>query len=231
MNRARPPTVNTATPLDTAARLQPRGSGSALGPRGSAAQTDSVAAARSRPPEAPPTAAQPASSAAVRQPATGRLTISGLPAQGTAFVDDQWRAGTSFTLPAGTHVISLVAPGYERTSYTVEVKPGESVNLRFPATRLGPTPPKVGEPTQTAPPQTAAPPKPGILVVRTLGGWARIYVDNVLRREGSSHRDTLAAGNHNLRLEREGFVTIDTTVTVRAGELELVTLTMKPREP
>jgi serine/threonine protein kinase len=102
------------------------------------------------------------------------------------------------------------------------------------ATPLRPEP-RPNQPTRAAPSQTTAPPvappEPGVLVVRTTGGWARIYVDNVLRREGTSHRDTLPAGEHQIRLEREGFLTIDTTVTVGAGALELVTLTMRPREP
>ena len=71
----------------------------------------------------------------------------------------------------------------------------------------------------------------GVLVVRTTGGWARISVDGVFRREGSSHRDSLPAGPHTLRLERAGYVTIDTTVTLQAGETRLVTIAMRQGNP
>ncbi len=113
-----------------------------------------------------------------------------------------------------------------------QAAPGATTGQPIAVRPLTPAEPKART-TQSAPPRAApprvAPSQPGVLVVRTLGGWARIYVDNVLRREGTSHRDTVRAGDHTLRLEREGYVTIDTTVTVRAGELEIVTLTMRPR--
>jgi len=233
MNSARPLARGSTTPLDTVTRqeLGREAADSGAQIQGGTERRDSATVARS--PSAPPTpnTSESRAPAGVSAPTTGRLAISGLPAQGTVFIDDQWRPGTSFTLPAGTHVVTLAAPGYERTSYTVEVKPGESVGLRFASAPLAVTQPKAGEPTETAPPPTAAaaaaPPRPGILVVRTVGGWARIYVDNALRREGTSHRDSLLAGPHTLRLEREGYVTIDTTVTVRAGETQLVTITMR----
>ena len=61
-----------------------------------------------------------------------------------------------------------------------------------------------------------------VLVVRTVGGWARIYVDGAFRREGTSHRDTLPPGTHTLRLERPGYVTVDTTITLEASETRIV---------
>ena len=64
-------------------------------------------------------------------------------------------------------------------------------------------------------------------MVRTTGGWARIFVDDALRREGRSHRDTLAVGEHQLRLERPGYVTIDTAVTVSANETVTITIPMR----
>lgn len=76
-----------------------------------------------------------------------------------------------------------------------------------------------------APPPVA--PQPGVLVVSITGGWASIYIDDTLRREGRTCRDTLAAGEHSLRLERPGFVTVDTTVTVESGETVTATLTMR----
>jgi len=92
-----------------------------------------------------------------------------------------------------------------------------------------PTESRTGRSTETVPDAAAprtAPVQPGILVVRTMGGWARIYVDNVLRREGTSHRDTLRPGNQILRFEREGRVKVDATTAVR-----VVAITMRAREP
>jgi hypothetical protein len=64
-------------------------------------------------------------------------------------------------------------------------------------------------------------------VVSITGGWASIYVDDALRREGRTYRDTMAPGEHRLRLERPGFVTVDTTINVVPGETLTVTLTMR----
>jgi hypothetical protein len=84
------------------------------------------------------------------------------------------------------------------------------------------------EDTATATRRTPAPaPRSGVLVVSITGGWASIYVDDQLRREGRTHRDTLTAGEHSLRLERPGYVTVDTTVTVEPGETLTVNLPMR----
>lgn len=236
MNSARPLAVTGAPPLDTVTHQQQARDApdTRLTVQGATEQRDSATSAPSASAPPPPSTTERPVPAVVRGPTTGRLTISGLPPQGTVFIDDQLRTGTSFTLPAGTHVISLAAPGFEGTSHTIEVKPGESASLHFAANPLAPPEPRAARPTQTPPPQTdtaaAAPAAPGVLVVRTLGGWARIYVDNALRREGTSHRDSLSAGTHALRLEREGYLTIDTTVTIRAGETQIVTITMRARQ-
>jgi len=234
MNSAGPLAVTGDTRLDTVTHQQ-QGRDAAdtrLPVQGATERRDSTTLARSL--STPPSRTERAVPAVARGPTTGRLTISGLPPQGTVFIDNQLRTGTSFTLPAGTHVISLAAPGFEGTSYTIEVKPGEAATLQFSANSLAPPEPRAAGPAQTPAPQTAtppvAPPSPGVLVVRTLGGWARIYVDSALRREGTSHRDSLSAGTHTLRLEREGYVTIDTTVTIRAGETQLVAITMRMRQ-
>ena len=76
------------------------------------------------------------------------------------------------------------------------------------------------------PPPTAAP-QSGVLIVSITGGWAKISIDGMERREGRTYRDTLTAGEHSLRLERPGFATVDTAVNVEPGETLTVTLTMR----
>jgi len=186
-----------------------------------------------------PAEAQPARPPAP-QPTTGRIRITGLPAGGTVVIDGQRRSGTSFELSSGAHTVRLSAPGFEPGSdTTITLRAGDSVRLPFSATpivRAAPPPPASAEQQRPQVAQPAAPsggpPQPapvqaGILVVRTVGGWARIFVDGALRREGTSHRDSLPPGTHTLRLEREGYVTVDTTVTVRAGETRVVTINMR----
>ena len=57
-----------------------------------------------------------------------------------------------------------------------------------------------------------------VLIIRLTTGWARIYVDGELRGERPVHREGLPPGTHTLRFERPGFRTLDTTLTLRAGQ-------------
>jgi len=70
-------------------------------------------------------------------------------------------------------------------------------------------------------------PRSALLVIQAVGGWAKIYTDGAFRREGTAYRDAVAAGDHRLHLERDGYESIDTTVTVRARDTVLVRLAMR----
>jgi uncharacterized protein YjdB len=60
----------------------------------------------------------------------------------------------------------------------------------------------------------------GIAVVRLLvSPWANLSIDGVRRGVRTRGIDTLTSGvRHTLRFEREGFATVDTSVTLRPGE-------------
>ncbi len=150
------------------------------------------------------------------QPATGRVMLAGLPPNATVLIDGQARTGTSFDLASGSHEIRVLAPGFDQVD-TLDVSAGDVATHRV---RARPIP---------AEPQVAPVPQLGVLVVQTTGGWARIYVDDRFRREGRVHRDTLPAGTHRLRLERPGYVTVDTTVTVEADRTSTVSVAMRRR--
>jgi hypothetical protein len=122
----------------------------------------------------------------------------------------------------------------------VRVQAGEAISLDFRGTPLAGPPAQraetarareqpVAQPIQPARASPAV--QPAILVVRIAGGWARIYVDGVIKRSGTSHRDTLPAGTHTLRLEREGYVTVDTVVTLSPGQTEIVTIPLRRSGP
>jgi len=68
----------------------------------------------------------------------------------------------------------------------------------------------------SAPRRTQAP--MAVLVIRLTSGWARIYVDGDLRGERPVHREQLPPGTHALRFERPGFIPLDTTLTLTAGQ-------------
>ncbi len=90
--------------------------------------------------------------------------------------------------------------------------------------RVEAKPPAVKPPTPSQPPAQSS-----VLVIQTTGGWARIYVDGVLRREGTSHRETLPPGSHTLHFERPGYAPVDTTVTLRRADTLVVRVGMRTR--
>ena len=163
------------------------------------------------------TAQEPEPSPAAPQPTTGRLALAGLPPEAMVLIDDQVRRGTSFDLSPGLHEVRVVAPGFEPAVDTVLVVAGAAITHRVSV-----------RPRPVQPPPTPVA-QFGVLVVRTMGGWARIYVDGALRREGRTYRDTMPVGPHRLRLERPGYITVDTTVTLEAKETRTVTIPMRRR--
>jgi len=66
-----------------------------------------------------------------------------------------------------------------------------------------------------------------VLIIQATGGWAKIYLDGAFRREGTVYRDTVTAGEHRLRLERDGYLPVDTTVSVGVRDTVLVRVTMR----
>jgi len=67
----------------------------------------------------------------------------------------------------------------------------------------------------------------GLLIVQTAGGWARLYVDAGTSHEGTSYRELIQAGKHTIHLERDGYRTVDTTVTVGARDTVVVRLALR----
>ncbi len=77
---------------------------------------------------------------------------------------------------------------------------------------------KVPRPNVPAQPARRSQAQAAVLIIRLTTGWARIYVDGDLRGERPVHREGLPPGTHTLRLERPGFRTLDTMLTLRAGQ-------------
>ncbi len=109
----------------------------------------------------------------------------------------------------------MVARGYETVTLTVDVTPGERVTVPYTGRRLPPP-----EPVQPAQPQT------GVVQI-LIRPWANVFIDGAARGSNTRLVDTLTSGQHTLRFERDGFITVDTTVTIRPGQMMRVPIRMR----
>jgi len=107
----------------------------------------------------------------------------------------------------------------------------EAAEILPPAPAVPAAPDPSGEPRASRPstPRSAQAPM-AVLIIRLTSGWARIYVDGDLRGERPVHREQLPPGTHALRFERPGFISLDTTLTLKAGQ-NIVEINMRRSAP
>ena len=126
---------------------------------------------------------------------------------------------------AGIAVASLAAIGYVLT------RPGTASNGTALATQSRPSD-SVTTPTNDSAVRTPtpAPPPPGSLRVLANPANAQILVDGRVIGTGSAVDERLAAGTRRITLRATGYVSFDTTVTVRSGALvNLGRVVLRPR--
>lgn len=184
--------------------------------------------------QAAPVQRAPAQTAPAEPPAptTGRVIVTGLPAGGSVIADGERQTGTTFELPAGRHELVLRASGYQELRVPIDVGAGRDVTVPFVAQRLAEATrgPAVERPRETrpAPAQQAAtppaqPPAPAGAAVGTLQVIVRpaaiVSVDGQTLGERTRFSHEVTAGiPHLISFQRDGFVRVDTLVTVRAGD-------------
>ncbi len=149
------------------------------------------------------------------------------------------------TLVVATGLVALLLSRTGKGLGTRSVAPEVATDTSKGAAVAAVSPPETGAATARKPvarPESAAggakqegpqPARPaaslGVLVIQTTGGWANIFVDGVLRRASTSHRETLPPGAHTLHFERPGYAPVDTTVTLRRSDTLLVRVGMRIR--
>ena len=102
------------------------------------------------------------------------------------------------------HVIRFDRVGYATVDTSVTVQAGDTLPLRILMKEI-----------PTARLQTQIQP------------WAHVSIDNSEVGTSPFHTYTLPAGVHKLRFERDGYVTVDTTVTLRPGETQPLQIIMR----
>jgi serine/threonine protein kinase len=152
------------------------------------------------------------------EPTTGRINIVGLPDGGAVLIDGRRRPGSAFELRPGRHIVRMSAPQWETVTDTVRLAAGERVRLVYSGRRLETEGPAIG--AQAA--------RPAILMLR-INPWANVFIDNESLGANSRLVDTLTAGRHTLRFERDGFLPRDTTIVLQSGQELRLDIRLTPR--
>jgi hypothetical protein len=159
------------------------------------------------------------------QPATLRLTVGGSAQLQARLLDERgeeitgvviWHSADPAVVTVSTRgVVSGRGAGTTRVVATADGISGAAMVV------IAPTEPRPEPPTR----RTA--------VLRMLiSPWANVTIDGQARGQRVRGEDTLSAGvPHRLRFTRDGYQTVDTTMTLRATEQRLLRILMNRRTP
>ena len=134
---------------------------------------------------------------------------------GLVLVDGEVQTGSTFEVIPGEHLIVMRQPGYREVTETVTVSAGQTVMIPFTG-----RPVQVQETTQRPEAQPPAEPQVGILsVLLRPSPGGNIFIDGRLAATTTTRlEENLPAGRHTIRIEREGYATVDTTIVVTANQ-------------
>jgi hypothetical protein len=166
--------------------------------------------------------------------AAGRLNVRSTPAGARVLVDDRDAGRTPMTvrdLPEGPHRIRIARDGYaahDRRIVITRERPAQLVT----ATLARQTPPaaRAAAPTTartTTPPPPAAPVGRGALTVESRPAGARVFLDGKLVGTTPMASTPIAAGDHAIRLEFDGYKNWTGAVRIVASEQARVTASLE----
>ena len=175
--------------------------------------------------------------------APGRLLIRSTPAGARVFVDGRDRGQTPATvrdLGRGAHRIRLVRDGYvtkDRRVVITSSRPAQSLTIALARSRL-PTSTRRGEPAERRAAQPASPapamPTPatigrfaGALTIDSRPSGAKVFIDEKLVGTTPLNVSVVPAGDHAVRLERDGYRRWTSSVRVIASGQNRVTASLE----
>ena len=161
----------------------------------------------------------------------GRLLVRSTPAGAHVLVDDRDAGRTPVALGAvavGPHRVSVAREGYaadERRIVITRERPSQTVSFS-----LGRVRPAVTHTSRPPTPPAASPPSghpTGVVVIESRPAGAKIYVDGRLVGSTPLTMPAMAAGEHAIRLEHDGYRGWSSSVRVNASERNRVTASLE----
>jgi hypothetical protein len=158
--------------------------------------------------------------------------IRSVPAGATVTIDGTDRGRTPLTvggLAPGAHRLRLTRDGYVTENQRIDVPRSRNPRaVRVTLRRVAAAPPaRAATGTPNRAPVAASPTFGGMIEVQSLPTGAQVFLDG--KRVGSTPISTLAAraGEHVLRLERDGYRRWTSSIRVVAGQRTRVTASLE----
>jgi hypothetical protein len=182
---------------------------------------------RTTPPPAPAPAAPPSAPRAAASDGSGRLLVRSTPAGARVFVDGREQGKTPVAireLSSGAHRVRVMRDGYapeERRISITPSRPAQSVTVPL-------SPVRAAESRPLAPGASGTGGRYfGALTVESRPPGASVFVDGKLVGTTPIQLPSVNAGEHAVRLEREGYRRWSSSVRVVAGEQNRVTASLE----
>ena len=176
-------------------------------------------------PAVPPAATQQArsdSAASTASPAAPQVTPTGAPASEAGIAND---STTSTARIAGE---SPAPPSSSRTETKTASAQTKSAPPRTQPRVERPSPATADRQTSASAPVRSA--ETGLATLRLLiNPPATLFVDNVTKGQQTRFSEQLIPGTHTIRVEREGWLTKDTTITISAGQPATIRINLTER--
>ncbi len=155
---------------------------------------------------------------------TGTISVTNMMPSGLVLVDGTVQSGQVFEVSPGEHRIEMRQPGYDSASETVTIRAGQTIEISF-----GGEPIQTQQTTPRPTQQRPTTPQYGVIsiLLRPSPG-GNVFIDGRLTAATTTRFvNTLSAGNHNVRIERDGYVTVDTTIRIAASDTTQLRLRLR----
>jgi hypothetical protein len=144
---------------------------------------------------------------------TGSIYVDSAPAGGSAVLDggvgQLFTPGTFTGVQPGMHNVRIAKPGYQPSASDVDLNVGETKNVIVTLSRVD---------------------NPGSISVSSTPRGVGLYVDDFYQGKTDQIVGSLAPGPHKVTLAEPGFVTWSEIVTVTAGDMATLTVTLVPED-